>query len=815
MNEVVKIQAAAERARDGYRHEEAVAIYTQCLDLLRTSGIGDPALEYDLLDGRAGEYRHLGDFPAAIADYKAATATAEILGDLSRQAKALNNQADLTLNVVGLTEAESLVGRALDIAVGVNDIGQVAFSHRVRGSIFSYKGSHSKALEEHQQAVNLYRQVGDLAGEARSLSSMVLVSAFLGQPDPNAKFAKDALIIARQIEDREIEALTLNYIGMSLPNIAEARSLLEQSLNLFQSIDNRRGKSFVANNLSMLFYRLGMYRRGLAYAKQQIADLPEDPTVRLYHADLIGLNALGLNMFDEAESAWLTGLKTANELGARDLELWSNAGLGLIALRKGQTAEANQIFHKLQQRLRDEDGDSQLAYVLAWRSAALLDLDEVKEAVSCSAEAADLEKAGIVSSDYHDQEIWWYRYRALATAGENEDAWLALDQARTIMVEKVAALNDEGLRRNYFNKVAVNRDIIPNWLEEAAERGLPLDPLVGELSGTSDLQEQFRRLNEIGIRLNARRDEDELSAIRSTDLPTFILDELIELTGAEQAALILVDEHDRPHLAAAELSAERTPTLVREIKPLLDETGLKRKSYLGYTPEEGIEIAQTSILCIPLVTHNETLGWLYAELAGIYGRFTRQDLDLTNVLANQAAVAVENANWAETLEQKVERRTAQLQAVNAELGIINSVQSGLVAQVDFQGVLDLVGDKLRETFEVTGLAISLFDRQADLIRPLYYFELGQRIDRDYQPVKPGPLSQFMMEKREPVIWNSDVTGHLGELDSIWAEPVPKSTILVPLIMAGEWPLTDHHQQHGDGFGECTALRRSATGPPGG
>jgi len=605
MNELAKIKAAAERARDGYRHEEAVALYTQCLNLLQSSGKADPKLEYDLLDSQAGEYRYLGDFGAALADYEAARSTAEKLGDLSRQAKALNNQANLAANIVGLAEAERLVERAMEIARDSNDTRQIAFNHQVRGSIFHSKGVFSDSLEEYLQALSLYRQAGDLAGEARTFSSLELVSMFHNILDSNAQYGVDALAIARQIEDREIEAWTLTYMGGSCRNVAEARSLLEQSLNLFQFIDHRRGKSFAANNLSMLFYRLGMYRQGLAYAQLQIVDLQDDPYVGLYHADLVGLNALGLNLFDEAESAWLEGLQISDKLGQGHMERSFNHGLGLVALKRGRAAEADQIFNRLQQKLRVNEGDTQLAHALAWRSSALLELGEVEEALSCSAEAADLHENGLASGEYLNQEIWWHRYRALAAAGENENAWSALDRARNIMVETLVTLSDEGLRRNYFNKVAINRDIIRTWLEEAATRDLPLEPLVRELAGTSDLQEQFRRLNEIGIRLNARREVEEQSGIRSADLPTFILDELVELTGAEQAALILVDEHDQPHLAAAELPAERTQTLLEEINRLLDETGLKRQSHLGYTPEDAEPLSQTSVLCVPLVTHNK------------------------------------------------------------------------------------------------------------------------------------------------------------------------------------------------------------------
>jgi len=74
--------------------------------------------------------------------------------------------------------------------------------------------------------------------------------------------------------------------------------------------------------------------------------------------------------------------------------------------------------------------------------------------------------------------------------------------------------------------------------------------------------------------------------------------------------------------------------------------------------------------------------------------------------ANQAAAALENANWSHTLEQKVEQRTAELQVANqsleqrnAELAVINRVQDGLVAEMDLQSIYDLVGDTVRDIFD--------------------------------------------------------------------------------------------------------------------
>ena len=91
------------------------------------------------------------------------------------------------------------------------------------------------------------------------------------------------------------------------------------------------------------------------------------------------------------------------------------------------------------------------------------------------------------------------------------------------------------------------------------------------------------------------------------------------------------------------------------------------------------------------------------------------------MLASQAAVALDNAQWSQGLEQKVAQRTEELQASKAvieqranELAIINSIQQGMAAELDFQAIVDLVGDKLREVFATGDLSIRWYDEKANL-----------------------------------------------------------------------------------------------------
>jgi signal transduction histidine kinase/DNA-binding response OmpR family regulator len=687
--ELTRLKAAAARARAGYHHTEAVAFYSQALELLRSSGSDDPSLEYDLLDGRGGERRYLGDFPAAMADYEAAAAIAEKLGDLSRQAGALRWLAEVTLQEAGSLQAEPLIDKALTIARQIDDRKREAECLLFLAYSQMLKGAYEVARKTSEQTIALCRRINYPAFEARSLIMRSFTGSLVEPASERKALVQTALSIARQIGDREVEALALNNSASASLDLAEKRACNERGLALSQVVGDRYGQFQNANGLGLLYYHLGLYRRGLAYGQLLLALFPESRKIRCFYDDLYGFNALGLGQVDEAEEAWREGLRLSQELHSKFLEFPNRTGLGLVAMARSRPVEALRIFSELRSELIEVNDKISVTNILAWMATAHLALGEMEEALATSAEAVEQAKAGLLLDEFPAQEIWWIRYRVLAAVGKDDGAWAALDQARAKMLEAVATLSDEGLRRNYFNKVPVNRDIIRAWLEESATRNLPLDTLVAELAGPSDLQEMFRRLTEIGVRLNARQEK--------RDLPPFILDELVELTGAEEAALILVDEDGRPYLAAAELPPERAHSLTEEIGALLDQTSLKRQSYLGYSPPERAELEQTSVLCLPLVTHNQTVGWLYAELAGIYGRFTRQDLDLANVLANQAAVAVENADWAATLEQKVEQRTAELRRAareSAATSDILAIISGTPG--DLRPVLQAIAAKAAE-----------------------------------------------------------------------------------------------------------------------
>ena len=150
--------------------------------------------------------------------------------------------------------------------------------------------------------------------------------------------------------------------------------------------------------------------------------------------------------------------------------------------------------------------------------------------------------------------------------------------------------------------------------------------------------------------------------------------------------------------------------------------------------------------------------------------YSPDDVRMLETLASFVGIAIENAQLFNAEKQRV-----------AELQIINSIQQGLAAELNFQAIVDLVGDNLRAVFDTPNLAINWYDEKANLLHPLYTYEHGQRIS--VQPYAPTSGGQFETQAkiRQPIVLNS-----FAEIQKMNALALPgtdqcKSSIAVPVI----------------------------------
>ena len=131
----------------------------------------------------------------------------------------------------------------------------------------------------------------------------------------------------------------------------------------------------------------------------------------------------------------------------------------------------------------------------------------------------------------------------------------------------------------------------------------------------------------------------------------------------------------------------------------------RRADDAGIKPAPGTDWAH-SIAGVPIIGSNRVLGLIGLQNHEREYAYGEEDVRLLQTIAASMGVALENARLFDATQHLL-KETEQR---NAELAIIHSIQQGMSATLDFQAIVDLVGDKLDEIFHTGILLIGLVDR---------------------------------------------------------------------------------------------------------
>jgi phosphoserine phosphatase RsbU/P len=160
-----------------------------------------------------------------------------------------------------------------------------------------------------------------------------------------------------------------------------------------------------------------------------------------------------------------------------------------------------------------------------------------------------------------------------------------------------------------------------------------------------------------------------------------VLDNVIELMGAERGAIMLLDDNGELSVRAAR-DSDRQPVaadVFRTSQSILREVALSGKprvvndasAELGYKAYGSVFIHRLrSILCAPLTVRGSARGVLYVDNRLRTDAFTDDDLELLTAFTDQAAVAIENARLYEELGQR--------ERLRRELEIARAIQKSLM-----------------------------------------------------------------------------------------------------------------------------------------
>ena len=199
------------------------------------------------------------------------------------------------------------------------------------------------------------------------------------------------------------------------------------------------------------------------------------------------------------------------------------------------------------------------------------------------------------------------------------------------------------------------------------------DEIQGEATGNHQANDPgdvggLRRLQTFSERLMTRRSVDELLEA--------LLDDIVELTGAGQGIVLLVDPTDGddgvPQVRVSRnvrretiegASGTISDSIVRQVletkRPIIVSDALSDTTF-GKS-ESVIALKLSSVMCVPLLNQGEVIGAIYVGNDEIKSLFYRRQLDLLSIYAAQASLILQNALLVSTLRADKEKLSAELQ----------------------------------------------------------------------------------------------------------------------------------------------------------
>ncbi|HSU28922.1 MAG TPA: GAF domain-containing protein, partial [Chitinophagaceae bacterium] len=183
-----------------------------------------------------------------------------------------------------------------------------------------------------------------------------------------------------------------------------------------------------------------------------------------------------------------------------------------------------------------------------------------------------------------------------------------------------------------------------------------------------------------------------------------------------------------------------------------------------------------SAVFVPLIINDKITSYVTLQNIDKENAFSDSDIRLLETLSNSMSVALENAR----LFDETNRLLKETEQRNTELAVINSVQEGLVKEMDMQGIYDLVGNKIRDVFDAQAVIIATFDHDTGMENFQYAIEKGERF---YLAPRPfDKLRQSLIDTRQRILINEKFEEAFSSfgMEVLPGSEFPKSALYVPL-----------------------------------
>ena len=360
---------------------------------------------------------------------------------------------------------------------------------------------------------------------------------------------------------------------------------------------------------------------------------------------------------------------------------------------------------------------------------------------------------------------------AISQLGEPAVSWLGVplrSEGRSIGVIAVQSYRED---RQHTPRDLEILTFVAQHIASALERTRAIEE-------TRERVAELAVVNEVGQALAMQLDFNAIVEVVGERLRTVFAVDTIGIGLYDAATGMIdwsyaVDEGERFERGKIPVGKGLTSVIVRTGRAVRAATGAEADAlgavYVGGSLGE-------SWLGVPILAGERILGVISLESLRQHA-FSEADERLLGTLASSLGVALENARlFAET-----RRLLAETEQRAGELAVVNEIGLALAKQLDFQSIIELVGERVRTIVSASTLYIAIHDRDANVIRFPYSVDNGVRDPMMSFPFGEGLTSIVIKSGRPLRLARAEDADALG---AHWVGPRTKSFLAVP-IWGGE------------------------------
>ncbi len=310
----------------------------------------------DVQSALAGLYQDSGDLVKAREYYQ------KLLSSNPKDVAASLNLGRIDIKSGDPQGSFDPLNRAYSLAVQVDNQEQKATSLHLMAVAYRMLSKPQEVLRNEQEALTIWRRIGQKRGLAFSLNEMAKAQAALGNNKDALSNFQEALQVRRDIGDKRGLGDTLIEMG----NFSDERGDHDQALKMYKEalqmerdIGNESLQAICLNNIGSVYSEKGQYDDALTYFQQALqlrekSKVPQDIVEAVHN---LGQVLGGMGEYDKAISYYMRALdlqRSMNDTRGAAIESYSLGALFDYQGRYGAAVNSKQDALKTFRDLKDK-----------------------------------------------------------------------------------------------------------------------------------------------------------------------------------------------------------------------------------------------------------------------------------------------------------------------------------------------------------------------------------------------------------------------------------------------------------------------------